>query len=215
MCSMRAKVRSAGPKPVIAFRLEEAAKLNIASKREFLVAVTQKALILKLQTQEEIAKWNEFIAAVPTSRTQFNNWSSDDIPRPFWVNAPSFSSNGNDTLKKSGLLKSVEDALINFKEALKPSRKQIRGETIAALERQVKLSDGIRLIAEDELKRVKIELAEMFAVCDDLRIRLASAEREGQLASTRFASQTEPVSKPGKVISLNRKRVDPTRKNRQ
>lgn len=207
---MRSKVRKASSKPAVAYRLEEAAKLNIACKRDLLVSVTQRASLFRIQTPENIAEWDEFVATVPTSRTQFNNWTSEAVPRKYLANALSFGSNGNDTLKKSGLLKSVEDALSSFKETLKkPDREQTRGKTIAALERQVNLSNTIRLIAEGELRRLKNELARINDVCEDLRIRLASAEREGRLASQRSAAAAGSASTPGKVVQLRSKRTVP------
>ena len=204
---MRAKLRKAGPKPTNAFRLEKAAKENIVRKRDFLMQLTQKVLHFKLQTPEDLAEWNEFVATVPPSRTQFNGWASFEIPRKFLAGLLPFNANGNDTLKKSGLLKSVEDALSSFKDALrKPDREEIRGKTLAALERQAKLSHSIRLIAEGELLRVKKELDRLNDVCDDLRQRLASAEREGRLASQRHATVSEPVASRGTVLRLKSKR---------
>ena len=204
---MRAKLRKAGPKPANAFRLEEAAKQNIVRKRDFLVRITQKVSYFKLQTPEDLAEWNEFVATAPTSRTQFNGWASGEISGEFLVDVITFNANGNDTLKKSGLLKSVEDALSSFNDALrKPDREEVRGKTLAALERQAKLSNSIRLIAEGELLRVKKELDRLNDVCDDLRQRLASAEREGRLARQRHATVSEPVASRGKVVPLEPKR---------
>ena len=204
---MRAKLRKVGPKPTNAFRLEKAAKENIVRKRDFLVQLSQRVLQFKLQTPKDLAEWNEFIAKVPTSRTQFNGWASGEILAKFLMGLPPFTANGNDTLKRSGLLKSVEDALSTFKNALrKPDREEVRGKTLAALERQAKLSNSIRLIAEGELRRVKKELDRLNDVCDDLRQRLASAEREGRLASHRHATVPEPVASRGTVVPLKPKR---------
>ena len=204
---MRAKLRKAGPKPANAFRLQEAAKQNIVRKRDFLVQLTQKVSHFNLQTPKELAEWNEFVATAPTSRTQFNGWASGEIPGKFLVGVVTFNANGNDTLKKSGLLKSVEDALSSFRDALqKPDREEVRGKTLAALERQAKLSNSIRLIAEGELLRVKKELDRVNDVCDDLRQRLTSAEREGRLLVQRLTTASEPVASRGKVVPLKPKR---------
>ena len=200
---MRAELRKAGPKPANAFRLQEAAKLNIVIKRDFLVSISQKVSHFKLQTQEKIDEWNEFVATVPRSRTQFNGWASNTVPRTFLQDSRPFGSNGNDTLKKTGLLESVELAISGLQMTLKkPDRNHVRGQTIAALERQVKLNQRVRLIAEGELIRVKRELERMSDVCEDLRRRLTSAEREGRLASQRSGIPAELPVKPGKVVSL-------------
>ena len=53
---------------------------------------------------------------------------------------------------------------------------------------------------------MKKELDRLNDVCDDLRQRLASAEREGRLASQRNATVSEPVASRGTVLRLKPKR---------
>lgn len=172
---MRAKPKSTRAKPEVAFSNQEVALRNIAAKRDLLLSVLKRASEHRLTGAALV----EAVGKLPTSVRQFNRWTGEALPTLWNPSLTVCKRNANDTLRSSGMLISVQRAIemVTLADRVPPAETK-RTERIAKLQRDLKLANTLREIAERELIRVK-------------QLLLAAAEEKRYLESTRFAAERE------------------------
>jgi hypothetical protein len=177
---MRSGARPSGPKPKVAYANHDAAMANIATKRDALNTLVRQAEEWIAEGEpRQIEAAQEIVRGLPVSVRKFNAWSSSQLPDYWLRRLASFRVSANQTLLKSGLLDSVKSAVDIAKELCeRPSREVRKHETAARLQRDLKLAVQLRLIAEQEILRLKVELRDSKDREENLLAQLESANRE-------------------------------------
>ena len=200
---MRGKVRHSSPKPKVAYANHDAAVANIATKRDALTNLAEQAAKAIAQGKvREVEAAQRLVKLLPASVRQFNAWSSAHLPDSWSNDQIAFRVSANQTLLKSGLLESVKLA-VNVAKAVRehPSNDASKRETIAGLQRELKLAVQLRLIAEREILRLKGELRDSKGREASLQAQLGAANREGARLATERQSTTSKVA-PSNVLKL-------------
>lgn len=170
---------SYGHKPSVAYKNQEAAKSNIQAKLDFLSCfVAELATTVSLVTDSQQAR--EALEALPSSTRQFNAWTGSYLSRELRPTTP-LRANAQQTLKRSGLLASVDAAIKVIKqlrhEASIPSKKE---ERFASAVRRAKLAEELRKIAEREIVALKRAHADALERLRDLESQMMSLTRESK-----------------------------------
>lgn len=168
-----------GFKPSVAFKNQDAAKFNIQAKLELLSRIVAD-LAATTSLVKGSQKTRETLETLPSSTRQFNAWTGLQLPHELLPSTP-LRVNAQQTLKRSGLLESVDAATRAVKELMQesaaPSRKE---ERLAYTIRRAKLAEELRKIAEREIILLKRAHANALDRIKDLESQLASLMRESQ-----------------------------------
>ena len=190
-----AQERKLRPKPSVAFVSEENARQNIQIKLQYLLEL--------LNSNKELSHFDRgvILKSLPTSHRGFNGWVSDQVDALPWRKIESFHSNSRIALHRSGLLDRVDKALASVVAARNAAiSTDKKAETLAGLNRQLKVEAQLRKIGEIEVVRLKRQIKDLVDTCDDLRMQLEAANREASMLSASIAGAREPGK--GRVVRL-------------
>lgn len=181
---MRSKVRRAGPKPAVAFVNQATALENIRLKRSVISLIARGASGQGPTSVQGQHSLDALIASLPSTRRQFNAWTSQALP-PIWADKYGiFGTNADVTLKKSSELRLVEDALDSVRLLKgRPKPEEQRAATKARLQGLVNLANRLRIIAEREVVRLIREVGRQADEITTLNRQIKAAEAEGQRAA--------------------------------
>jgi hypothetical protein len=192
---MRHRQPNKGKKPAVAHVNEQTAQQNIERKYEVL-----KLLVRRLQPEPQptegdrtderlratVWKLTEtalkgLLPTLPTSLRQFNSWTSESLPVSL-AECVSLKTNAQATIKKSGFQARV-DALVKTVGAAtsEAAPTKTRQQTIANLEREVRLAKVLQRIAERDAMAVNRKLRHVEQLLATQKNATASAERQGKL----------------------------------
>lgn len=195
-------------RPEVADRNAENAQANIALKLAYL-----KAQVGAANKNAPIPA--EVLKALPKSRSQFNRWASESIPRE--QNPPFFTSNAPQTLRSDiGTAKAVDLVVAQVPrlraEALERSNPlQNKIEKVAVLKREVRTLKVLNEIGERELAKYQALVEALREEVRTLRAADASNTREFERALSHQRKQLEEASQKSfinsdtKVVSIKPK----------
>lgn len=185
-------------RPEVADRNAETAQANIAIKLTYLKAQIDAA-------SKNAPALAEVLVALPKSRSQFNRWTSESMPKE---NVPPvFASNAPQTLRRdNGTAKAVDLAVAQVPrlraEALERSNPfQNKIEKVAVLKREVRTLKVLIEIGERELAKYQALVETLRQEVRTLRAAETSNSREFERALSHQRKQLEEALQKSQIHS--------------
>lgn len=185
--------RHQGHKPPVAFTNQAIAKANIIAKRDLIIKIVTRLEQVQPGTTIDSSQRRTFLAALPNSVAKFNHWSSESLEVELLGDGSPFRRNASATLRSCDLLPSVQAAISAVRACrLRPDPAVQHENMLTVLRRRLKMSEQLRAIAEESIRRTKSDYNALRKDYDALKLQLQAAHREAALLVT--ARRTAPAA---------------------
>lgn len=179
------RIAKTRPKPKVADANRAQAKQNIQTKMDVLTSAVKR----QSGTVVQVADFNyqssmALRELLPRTVRQFNLWHSGALPDAARPALPVFSRNANKTLHSVGLYEDVKRAVEAARALSVKTGNEARTEKLSTYKAKAALAVQLRVIAEDEIVRLKKELKVAKEQIDVLNRQMEQLRSRVRLQST-------------------------------